>query len=94
MNSDVSVGASFVTTLTETYAITASSGSGGSVSPAGTSTVAAGDTKTYTITPATGYAVSSVKVDGVSKGKLTSYTFSNVTANHKIQAFFMKPKLR
>lgn len=92
MNSNVSVGASFV--AAQTYAITASASAGGSVSPTGTSTVTAGGTKTYTITPATGYAVSSVKVDGVSKGKLTSYTFSNVTANHKIQASFVKTKLR
>jgi len=92
MNSNVSVGASFV--AAQTYAITASSGRGGSVSPTGTSTVTAGDTKTYAITPDTGYVVSSVKVDGVSKGKVTSYTFSNVTANHKIQATFAKVKLR
>jgi uncharacterized protein (TIGR02145 family) len=47
-----------------------------------------GTTQTFTITPATGYHVSDVLVDGVSAGAVVSYTFSNVTANHSINASF------
>ena len=38
--------------------------------------------------PATNYHVADVLVDGVSVGALTSYTFTNVTANHTIAASF------
>ena len=37
-----------------------------------------GGSQTFTIAPKTGYAISDVKVDGVSKGKITSCTFSDV----------------
>src|SRR6185369_10432997 len=42
----------------------------------------------YTITPAVGYHVSDVLVDGVSVGTVTSYNFSNVSAAHIISASF------
>ena len=70
------------------YTITASAGSNGSISPTGAVTVASGASRAFTITPATGYRVSSVLVDGASVGAVTSYTFSNVTANHTISASF------
>jgi hypothetical protein len=44
--------------------------------------------QTFTITPNAGYQVSNVIVNGASKGAITSYTFSNVTANHTINAYF------
>jgi hypothetical protein len=47
-----------------------------------------GATQAYTITPATGYHVADVLVDGVSAGAVTSYNFTNVTANHTISASF------
>ncbi|UFS69351.1 fibronectin type III domain-containing protein [Geomonas sp. RF6] len=68
--------------------VTASAGSGGSISPAGTSTVSAGGSITYTMVPRTGYHVTGVKVDGVSVGAVGRYTFSNVTASHTISATF------
>jgi fibronectin type 3 domain-containing protein len=71
-----------------TYAVTAGAGSGGAISPAGISTVNYGGSQMYSITPATGYHVSGVKVDGRSVGAVTSYLFSKVTANHKITATF------
>ena len=81
--------ASFTTaTSTASYSITATAYANGSISPAGTTTVASGGSKTYTITPAAGYKISVVKVDGVSIGTPTSYTFSNVTANHSIAVSF------
>jgi hypothetical protein len=40
------------------------------------------------MTPVTGYHVDSLIVDGVTQGQLTSYTFTNVSANHTIRAVF------
>jgi hypothetical protein len=71
-----------------TFTITASSGSNGSISPSGAVTVNSGANQTFAITPASGYQVSGVQVDGSSVGALTTYTFSNVTAPHTISATF------
>src|SRR6266496_1068867 len=70
------------------YTITASAGSNGSISPSGAVSVSSGSSKTFTIMPNTGYHVTNVTVDSVSQGSITSYTFSNVTANHTIAATF------
>ena len=71
------------------YGITATvSGTGGVISPAGISTVNSGGSKTFTITPNTGYRVADVTVDGQSVGAIAGYTFSNVVANHTITATF------
>ncbi len=70
------------------YKITATTGSNGSISPSGSVTVTPGAAQTFTVSPATGYQVSSVLVDGNSVGAVTTYTFSNVTANHTISATF------
>ena len=47
-----------------------------------------GDDPAFTITPNTGYHVQDVLVDGSSVGAVTTYTFSNVAANHTIAASF------
>ena len=73
-----------------TYTITATAGTGGTISPSGAVTVKSGDSVTFTITPNSGYIISDVKVDGKSIGAVTSYTFTNVTANHTIEATFEK----
>jgi len=70
------------------YTLTASSGSNGSISPSGTISVSSGGSQTFTMTPDNGYKVASVEVDGVNAGTETSYTFSNVTANHSINVQF------
>ncbi|MBF0542723.1 MAG: FecR domain-containing protein, partial [Nitrospirae bacterium] len=70
------------------YSITASAGTGGSVSPSGTSSVTSGGSQTYTITPNTGYKINDVSVDGGSVGVVSTYTFSGVTATHTISASF------
>ena len=71
-----------------TYTITASAGTGGTISPSGSVSVNHGANQTFTITANTGYQISSVTVDGVSQGAISSYTFSNVTAAHTISATF------
>ncbi len=85
-------GAGFSITQTggssSTYTISASAGSGGSISPSGGVGVSAGGSQSFTISPSSGYRVSAVTVDGASVGAVTSYTFTNVTANHTISAAF------
>jgi len=85
VSDDHTISASFAVA---TYSVTASAGTGGTISPTGTATVNSGASLTYTIAPSTGYKVADVKVDGVSVGAVSSYSFSNVTANHAIQASF------
>jgi len=75
---------------TGAFTISASAGPGGTISPAGTSTVTGGGSKTYTITPKIGYVISSVQVDGAGVGAVSAYTFSAVNANHTIKALFKK----
>ena len=74
------------------FEITASAGAGGSISPSGKQTVEYGSSKTFTITPNTGYEITAVYVDGVNQGRIGSYTFSSVTAAHSITAEFGKQK--
>ena len=80
------IAASFVA---KTYAITASAGTNGSISPSGSVSVTQGASQAFTITANTGYQVQDVLVDGTSVGAVTSYTFSNVTAAHTIAASFV-----
>ncbi len=68
--------------------ITASPSTNGSVAPAGVTSLCAGGSQAYTITPAAGYHVAGVLVDGSSVGAVTSYPFSSVSANHTIGATF------
>ena len=72
-----------------TRTITASAGANGSISPAGEKTVDYASNQTFTITPAGGYYVGDVVVDGSSKGAVGTYTFDNVTSNHTISATFV-----
>ena len=68
--------------------ITASADANGTISPSGATMVAIGADETYTITPAYGYAVDDVTVDGQSMGAITTFTFHNVAADHAIAASF------
>jgi fibronectin type 3 domain-containing protein len=72
------------------FTITASAGTGGTISPSGAVSVQAGSSRSFTITPTSRYRISSVTVDGVSKGAVSSYTFSNVNAPHTIRATFRR----
>jgi hypothetical protein len=71
-----------------TYVITAISGNGGTISPAGAISLTHGITKQFSIVPSVGYHIDSVIVDGEFIGALSSYTFENVTANHSISVSF------
>ncbi|RDX02087.1 InlB B-repeat-containing protein [Listeria kieliensis] len=70
--------------------ITATAGEGGTVSPSGVQAYPFGETATYTFQPQAGYQVKEVRVDGqpVVGSPLTSYTFSDIQANHQLQVIF------
>lgn len=70
------------------YTITTSAGSNGSITPS--ATVNYGSSKTINMSPSTGYEVNEVIVDGINKGKITTYTFNNITDNHTISVTFKK----
>ena len=70
------------------YTITATAGAHGAISPSGAVIVNYGENKRFDITPDTGYHIVDVKVDGHRKGPINNYTFTNVNANHKIEATF------
>ena len=82
------IAASFEVDTAVTHTITATSGANGSITPSGTVTVNDGANQAFSISPAGGYHVADVLVDGSSVGAVTSYTFTNVTANHTIAASF------
>src|SRR5204862_534862 len=64
------------------YTLTASAGTGGSISPTGVTTLNCAGSQAYTIAAASCNHIADVKVDGSSVGAVASYTFTNVTANH------------
>ena len=68
--------------------ITSTAGANGRISPAGRSYLAKGGSLTFTVTPATGYAIDQVQVDGQSVGAVITYPFTSVTADHTIGATF------
>ena len=72
------------------YIINATAGIGGKISPKGEISVPCGGDQTFAISPDTNYEVISVLVDGLDKGAIRSYTFSNVTVNHEISAYFTR----
>ena len=72
------------------FKITTSSSEGGRITASHKGDITKGDTVTYTITPADGYEIKDVLVDGKSVGAVTSYTFTNVTEKHTISAVFVK----
>ena len=71
-----------------TYSLTATSGSGGSITPSGSVIVNHGDSQTFTFTPNIGYRISNVRVNNVSTGTPGQYTFSNITDDHSITVSF------
>lgn len=72
------------------FSITSSAQTGGSITPNGTEKVVEDSNKTYTVKADDGYYIAYVKVDGVSVGAVSTYTFENVSENHTIEAFFNK----
>lgn len=70
--------------------IDASAGHGGSITPSAKVSIGYGLSKMFAITARWGYSIEDVKVDDVSVGIVSTYTFSNVTENHTISATFRR----
>ena len=79
-----------VRTTIKTYTISVTSNieEGGTLTPAGNVTVDCGSTQSFSFTPAAGYTLDSVMVDGTSAGQVYNYVFSDITCNHAIEVFF------
>ncbi|MCL2289709.1 MAG: choice-of-anchor J domain-containing protein [Bacteroidetes bacterium] len=72
----------------KTFKMLAKANDKGSIAPEGITNVVYGEDIVYTITPDAGYKVSSVLVNGVNMGAITTYTFNEVEADGTIEAFF------
>ena len=70
------------------YTVTAAATEGGTITPSGAVTVAAGASQTFAIAPSYGYRTVSVRVNGKSVGKPESYTLDAVEQNYYILATF------
>ena len=70
------------------YYINATSGPGGSITPAGLIAAAPGSSVNVTIAADGGYAIQSVLVDGIETEPDGTYLFMNIAANHTISASF------
>ena len=68
--------------------ISATAADNGSIYPKGSTVITVGGSKTYSITPSSGYKIANVSVDGVAKGAISSYTFADLATNHSIIANF------
>ncbi len=74
--------------LADTVTIMATAGPNGIISPVGAVRVPSMGSKSFSITPSTGYHVLDVLVDGSSVGAVTNYDFTNVIVDHTIYAIF------
>ncbi len=88
VTADALISVTFKEASTTQYIIAATAESGGNISPSGTVMVNEGESQTFTMIPDDGYMVYDVKVDGISMGTQTSYTFPSVTSHHIIRVSF------
>ena len=78
----------YINISAQSYTITATTDSNGSILPLGIVDVTHGSSQTFNLSAAVNYHVQEVLVDGVSVGARSSYTFTNVTQNHTIRVIF------
>lgn len=76
----------------EGYQVTINHNQGGQVSPSGQVKVKKGENLHLTIKADSGYAIDKVLVDGQDQGKVTSYQFSNLDRNHRVEVRFVQVK--
>ncbi len=74
--------------LVRVHTITATAGAGGTIAPAGEVMVFSGGRQTFGISPAAGYRVKSVTVNGKTEDPAAEFTFSDIRADHFIRAVF------
>lgn len=75
-------------------AILARAAHGGLITPGGSTQAIYGSTRTFSVTPQTGYHVADVLVDGKSVGAVSRHTFENITEEHTISAVFTPDPVR
>jgi hypothetical protein len=75
-------------TVKAMHTLTTNPGAHGTITPAGPVKVVDGEDQAFAITPAPGYHISDVVVDGAHMGAVNTYTFSNVTTDHTVAAIF------
>lgn len=84
-----SAGRVSITYTLPSFTITASAGTGGTITPSGAVSVAGGSNQSFSIVPNANNIVAGVSINGgASVGRVNNYTFTNVTANHTISATF------
>jgi hypothetical protein len=74
--------------LVRIHTITATASAGGTIFPAGEVMVFSGDSQTFTMSPASGYRVKSLMVDGKTIDPAASYVFSEISSDHAIKVDF------
>jgi fibronectin type 3 domain-containing protein len=84
MLTDKNITADFVI---DTFTVTTTAASGSTVNPAGVTPYTYGQSAQYVYTATVGSTIDSVTVDGVKVDSLSSYTFSNITANHTLAVY-------
>jgi hypothetical protein len=71
-----------------THTITAHAGNNGNITPSGSVVVNYNDSQSFSIIAAAGYTVDTLMVDGLSVDVVSTFTFTNVVANHSISVTF------
>jgi hypothetical protein len=82
---------SFTMITPPVYTITATAGANGTISPSGAVSVNGGKNQTFNFTPAAGYKIGTVVVDGANNTQAAAtgtHTFYNVNENHTISVTF------
>ncbi len=70
--------------------VTATAGEGGAIAPAGATSVAPGESLTFTMTPESGYQVSKVLLDGAEVAVTdNTYTLSDIQVDHTVHVEFI-----
>jgi len=92
VTSDHTIVARFIDITSVIYTITATVGDGeGIITPSGEIQVAEGGSQTFTMTPATGWKIDLVLIDGINDDNAVesgTYTFTNVNDDHTITVIF------
>lgn len=70
------------------YAGVANDGVGGTISPSGWERVEKGESRSYTITPWSGYEIDNVIVNNQSRGAISQLSLPSIDQNYQIFAFF------
>jgi hypothetical protein len=71
-----------------TVVIRPSAGAHGTILPGAEQLVTRGGSRTFAFRPVAGYVVADVRVDGVSVGAVSSYTFTDLSASHALSVTF------